>query len=369
MHAARRRWKAVSASPAFLIAALVLGVALMFGAPLLLAEEDQPATSHETPVAHDAPAAEEHAAGHEAVPGEEGAAAHHEEGAVHPPTLVSLAANIIENSYRKGHLSETERHALGTPHAPEAYLSPTARTLVTFQAPIFSLLVAILLCTVCIGGARAMQIMPGRLQNLVEMVIEGLDNFIKGVLGPGEGRYVPFFGTLFLYIYVQNVFGLVPLMFTPTSVLSTTAALALVVFVYVQFEGIRRAGILGYLRHMAGDPRDPVGWAMTPLMFPLHVVGELAKPISLSLRLFGNMMGEETLIAVFLGLGVSILAFTHLPIGFPLHIPFIFLAMLTTLIQALVFMLLSTIYMALVLPHHEHEDEHEGDVGHPVPNH
>ncbi len=166
-----------------------------------------------------------------------------------------------------------------------------------------------------------MQIMPGKLQNLVEMVIEGLDNFIKGVLGPEEGRYVPFFGTLFLYIYVQNVFGLVPLMFTPTSVLSTTAALALVVFFYVQFEGIRRSGILGYLRHMAGDPRDPVGWAMTPLMFPLHVVGELAKPVSLSLRLFGNMMGEETLIAVFLGLGVSILAFTHLPIGFPLHIP------------------------------------------------
>ncbi len=359
MDAARRRWKAVSASPAFLISALVLGVALMFGAPLLLAEEDQPAVVQETAESHETPAA--HGPAH--------APAEHEGGTVHPPTLVTLAANIIENAHRNKHLSPAERDALGTPHATEAYLSPTARTLVTFQAPIFSLFVIILLCTVCISGARAMQLMPGKLQNLVEMVIEGLDNFIKGVLGPEEGRYVPFFGTLFLYIYAQNVFGLVPLMFTPTSILSTTAALALVVFVYVQFEGIRRSGIVGYLRHMAGDPRDPVGWAMTPLMLPLHIVGELAKPVSLSLRLFGNMMGEETLIAVFLGLGVSILAFTHLPIGFPLHIPFIFLAMLTTLIQALVFMLLSTIYMALVLPHHEHEDKHEGDVGHPVPNH
>jgi F-type H+-transporting ATPase subunit a len=216
-----------------------------------------------------------------------------------------------------------------------------------------------------------MTLMPGKLQNLVEMVIEGLDGFIKGVLGPEGGRYVPFLGTLFLYIYFQNVFGLVPMMFTPTSVLSTTAALAICVFLYVQFEGIRSNGIGGYLRHMAGDPKDPVAWAMAPLMFPLHVVGELAKPVSLSLRLFGNMMGEETLIAVFLGLGVSVLAFTHLPVGLPLHLPFMFLALLTTLIQATVFTLLSTIYFALVLPHHEHEHEeaHGGEVGHPAGGH
>jgi F-type H+-transporting ATPase subunit a len=93
-------------------------------------------------------------------------------------------------------------------------------------------------------------------------------------------------------------------------------------------------------------------------MLPLHLVGELAKPLSLSLRLFGNMMGEETLLAVFMGLGVTVLAFMHLPVGFPFHVPFVFLGLLTTLIQALVFTLLSTIYFALVLPHHAEEGAH-----------
>jgi F-type H+-transporting ATPase subunit a len=198
-----------------------------------------------------------------------------------------------------------------------------------------------------------MTLLPGKLQNLVEFVVETLSNFVEGVLGPEGRRFVPFLGTLFLYIYLQNIFGLVPFMFTPTSVLSTTVALALVVFVYVQWVGLRSNGLVGYLRHLAGDPKDAVGWAMSPLMFPLHVVGELAKPVSLSLRLFGNMMGEETLIAVFIGLGITTIAFAGAPVGLPLHVPFLFLALLTTFIQALVFMLLSTIYFALVLPHDE----------------
>ena len=83
------------------------------------------------------------------------------------------------------------------------------------------------------------------------------------------------------------------------------------------------------------------------------IVGELAKPISLALRLFGNMMGGELLLSVFMGLGVAVLAFTRLPIGFPIHLPFMFLELLTTLVQALVFTLLSTIYISLVLPHSE----------------
>ena len=77
----------------------------------------------------------------------------------------------------------------------------------------------------------------------------------------------------------------------------------------------------------------------------------LAKPLSLCFRLFGNMLGEETLLAVFMGIGVGMLAFSHLPVGVPMHVPFIFLALLTTFIQALVFTVLSTIYFAMALPH------------------
>jgi F-type H+-transporting ATPase subunit a len=375
-------WRRLSAHPAFLIAVLVLGVGLMFGAPLLAqhGEDEGAATESHGQAAetHDvAQGAGEHAAAdmHEGEPGAEHGEGHGESGTVHPPTLVGVIANIIEARHRQAIILEGSPfiQELGVePHSPDDYLNPVARQLVIFQAPIFSLLVIIILCTLAIAGARNMTMMPGRMQNLVEMAVEGLDGFVKGIIGPEGARFVPFLGTLFLYIYFQNVFGLIPLMFTPTSVLSTTAAMALVVFLYVQWVGIRSNGILGYLKHMAGDPQDAVGWGMAPLMLPLHIVGELAKPVSLSLRLFGNMMGEETLIAVFMGLGVATLTFTHLPIGIPFHVPFIFLALLTTLIQALVFMLLSTIYFALVLPHHEHEHEdaeHAGALGHQVGGH
>jgi F-type H+-transporting ATPase subunit a len=103
---------------------------------------------------------------------------------------------------------------------------------------------------------------------------------------------------------------------------------------------------------MAGSPRDVISWCMVPLLFPLHIIGELAKPFSLALRLFGNITGEDTLVAVFVGLGIAILAFS--PVGVPLQLPFYFLGLLLSTIQALVFTLLSTIYILLMLPHEEH---------------
>jgi len=323
------RVKAWTRHPAFSVIALVFGLALIFGTPILAQHEDDTvATPHATSTAD-----------HETTPAH--AEGGHEEGTIHPPTLVSIAAGLLEG------------HAV---HESKDALNPAARFILRYQAPIFSLIIIIILCTICIAGARRMQMIPGPLQNLVEWALEGLDNFIGGVLGPDGRQFVPFLGTLFLYIYLQNVFGLIPLMFTPTSMIESTASLAICVFLYVQFTAVRMNGIVGYLRHLAGDPQDLTGWLMSPLLFPLHVIGELARPLSLSLRLFGNMMGEETLIAVFIGLGITVLSFTHLPIGVPLQVPFMFLALLTTLIQALVFTLLSTIYFALVLPHKHHEE-------------
>lgn len=329
-------WRKAVQHPLFSVLAVVVGVALMFGAPLLAGGHDD--HGHDD-AGHDAHATGGHDHAADAHVGDDHHGdGHHEEGTVHPPTLVTILATLVEGKEI---------------HGPADADNGFARFLLTFNAPIYSALVILILCSLCIAGARSMTLIPGKLQNAVEMALEGLANFIEGVVGVEGRRYVPFLGTLFLYIYFQNIFGLFPLMFTPTSVLSTTAALAVVVFFYVQFEGLRTNGVVGYLRHLAGDPKDAVSWGMAPLMFPLHIVGELAKPLSLSLRLFGNMMGEETLIAVFMGLGVTILAFTHLPIGLPLQLPFLFLGLLTTLIQAVVFTLLSAIYFALVLPHHE----------------
>jgi F-type H+-transporting ATPase subunit a len=93
-------------------------------------------------------------------------------------------------------------------------------------------------------------------------------------------------------------------------------------------------------------------------------MGELAKPISLACRLFGNIFGEDMLLVAFCSLGITILAATHLPIGIPLHLPFIFLALLTSTLQALVFTVLSTIYFLLMLPHDDHAHEHEAEAQH-----
>jgi F-type H+-transporting ATPase subunit a len=229
-----------------------------------------------------------------------------------------------------------------------------------WENPFFSLLVIIFMSVVCYVVFRRREKIPGPLQNVVETLIETFASFIEGILGHEDGRrFVPFLGTLFFYILFMNFFGLIPLMKSPTSVFNTTIALAITVFLYVQWTGIRRLGIGGYLYHLAGEPKGIIGWSLVVIMLPLHVVGEFAKPVSLGLRLFGNIMGEDTLLAVFLGLGVLILGFIPVPVGLPLHLPFIFLAILTSTVQALVFTLLSTIYISQVLPHHEEEHEEE----------
>ncbi len=228
-----------------------------------------------------------------------------------------------------------------------------------FQDIFYAMLVAGLIIFVVRLGTRNMTLIPGPAQNVVEMFIDGFYGFISGILGPVEARrYVPYLGSLFLYIWFMNLFGLVPLMKSPTAVLSTTAALAISTFLYVQSVALRRLGLPKYLHHLAGEPVDGVGWALVPLMFPLHVISEFAKPVSLGLRLFGNIFGEDILLGVFAGLGVAMLAFVKSPVGIPLHFPFILLALLMSTIQALVFTLLSSIYIMQVLPH-GHDDEHE----------
>ncbi len=227
-----------------------------------------------------------------------------------------------------------------------------------YDALIFAGFVSLLLITVSLITYRKRQLIPGRLQNFVEMIIEGLNNLLFSVMGKESRHFVPFLGTLFLYIWFMNLLGLIPFMKSSTSSINTTAALAITVFLYVQYTGIRRLGIWGYFHHLLGSPKDAITWAMAPINFPIHVIGELAKPFSLALRLFGNITGEDILIAAFVSLGIMFMGIFGSPIGFPFQIPFILLAMLTSTIQALVFTMLSTIYFVMVLPHEEHEHGH-----------
>lgn len=323
------------------IPALWLAAALVCGAVAAgrAQEHAAPPAGHETAVAPGEAAGQ----GHGATPGGVSEAAHGEatageEHGEHAVNLVTLAAKLAQG---------------GRPGPTRA-----SSFMMRFQAQLFAALVAILLITVLSRVASKQTDQPGRLQAAVEMMFDGLYGLFRSVMGPEARAYTPYLGTLFLFILFNNLLGMVPLMFAATSVLNTTVGLALCTFFYVQGIGIRKNGVLGYLHHLAGSPRNGMEWGFSLLLFPLHVLGEFIKPMSLSLRLYGNIFGEETLVATFIVLGAGMLAGLHVPVGIPIQVPLMFLGLLTSVIQALVFTLLSTVYIALMLPHHEHAEEH-----------
>ncbi len=332
-------WKWLTASPwrAGLAVAAIL-VAAWWAVPAKVLSQAEPATTTEA----GAPAGEHAAGDATAEHGAEAAEGEHaaEEGTPKFPSVVGIIAKANHGQ-------------------------PWADFLHHFEVQVYALLVAALICLIAFLATRNAQLIPGPLQNVVEMLVGSLHDFIVGILGDHHGRrFVPFLGTLFIYIWFMNLFGLIPFMESPTANLNTTFALAITVFLYCQWVGLRALGPLGYVDHLMGSPRDLTGWLLVPLMLPIHILGELAKPISLSCRLFGNIFGEDMLLVAFVSLGVTTLAFLNLPLGLPLHLPFLFLALLTSTLQALVFTVLSTIYLLLMLPHDDHGHEAEAQHAH-----
>jgi F-type H+-transporting ATPase subunit a len=226
--------------------------------------------------------------------------------------------------------------------------------------PIFSIVYAVVLILIIRKALKNATVRtPGKLQNFIELCLKGLYDFFGGIFGPGREKYIPFVGSLFLFIFINNIMGLIPFLKSPTAYKETTAALGICTFIYVQFCTIKDGGIVNWFMHLVGKPL----W-LAPLMFPLHVLGELIKPVSLSARLFGNILGEDKLLTAFLGLGMMITAYlfsTPTPvIGLPINFWVYFLMILGSTIQAVVFSLLASIYIVLLLPHDDHHDEEQG---------
>lgn len=217
-----------------------------------------------------------------------------------------------------------------------------------WEIVIYSLFIITLITVGVHLGARRTKLVPGRWQNFIETVMGGLDDFICGLLGPKGRRFVPFIGTIFIYVFVMNIMGLIPFMKSPTSSWSTTLALALCVFVYVQYTAIKELGFLGYIDHLMGSPRGPMAWSviMPVMMLFMHVVAELVKPISLSLRLRTNVWGDDLLMAVMTNFGLP---------WWPMLFVVSAFAVVTAVVQAAVFTLLTTVYFALVM---KHDEEH-----------
>jgi F-type H+-transporting ATPase subunit a len=223
--------------------------------------------------------------------------------------------------------------------------------------PLYFWLIAIALVIIAVVGYGKRDKIPRtRLQSFLEIVVDGFTNMTTDILGPRGKIFTAYIGTLFVFILIMNLFGMVPLGHSPTTSLNVTVAMAICTFLLVQFHGLRQNGFLGYLKHLRGDP-----WWLAPLNLPLHIIGEFAKPFSLSIRLFGNITGEDTLIAVMIALSALIFsaifeATGFLPLPIPLQFPFYFLGILGSLIQALVFSVLSAVYISLMMAHGNDED-------------
>jgi len=180
---------------------------------------------------------------------------------------------------------------------------------------------------------------PGRVQNFLEMVVSGVRGLLSDIIGHGaERKFLNIIGTFAFFIFVSNLFGLFFFLQPPTGALSTTVALALVSFLYFNAQGIREHGLIAYLKHFMG----PVLW-LAPLFFVIEIIGNFARILSLSLRLFMNIYGEHTATGIFAGL---------VPIVVPW--PLMALGLFTALLQAFIFVTLTSVYLSLATAHEEH---------------
>ncbi len=218
--------------------------------------------------------------------------------------------------------------------------------LLTWENIIFSLLIVSVIAFVTYMASRRLSLVPKRLQSFFEMFVGGVDDFVCGIIGRHGRNYVPFIGTLFIYILCMNLSGLIPLIKSPSASWSTTLALAICVFCYLQYTGLKELGFRGYIDHALGKPRGIIAFsAFIPLMmFVLHIVSELVRPISLSLRLRSNIWGDDMLLTVFAGFGLK---------GMPLLFFNSLMAIVVSIVQTFVFCLLTTIYFTLVLTREE----------------
>jgi F-type H+-transporting ATPase subunit a len=217
-----------------------------------------------------------------------------------------------------------------------------------FDAIGFSAIGAIVLIVAAFAATGRYQRVPRGLQNIMEAFVSFIRGIARGFAGEQGDKYVPYLGTVFIFIFTMNLLGILPGFRSPTMTLSTTAALGITTFIMVQSYAIRDAGIVSYVKHFMGD----VLW-LAPLMIVVEIIGELAKPMSLSLRLFGNIFGEDNVIEQLMGLGITYCI--------PVQMPMYAFAIFTSFLQAFIFTTLSTIYIASKVVH---EGGHGGEHGH-----
>jgi F-type H+-transporting ATPase subunit a len=202
-------------------------------------------------------------------------------------------------------------------------------------------------------------------QTVAEWFVEAIENFAVSVIGPKGHIYAPLIGTLFIYILLLNLIGLIPGFMSPSSHPYVTIGLAVAAIASVHFIALRELGIKGYLMHYVDKPLLSsilTAW-MVPVTICIHIVSEAAKVVSLSMRLFGNIFGEDVVLYQFALLGLATYGFFRKLIGlptpfqmlFPFQLPVVLLHILIGIVQAYVFSLLTGVYIGMFLQHEEAE--------------
>jgi len=199
----------------------------------------------------------------------------------------------------------------------------------------YAFLASIILIVVALLVKSSIKLVPGGLQNFVETVIEGILNLAEDNIGHRWARPLfPLIATIALYITVCNFMGLVPGLYSPTSNVNNNAAMAIPVFLVTHVYGIRANGI-GYFKHFLGPVRSIFALPLMVLMFIIEGIGHIVRPVTLSVRLFGNMAAKHIILLVLGGLAPWIIPTAILALG-----------TLVSIIQAFVFTLLTTLYLA-----------------------
>ena len=195
---------------------------------------------------------------------------------------------------------------------------------------LYSWCVILLLIALAYVASKSIRMIPGRTQNVFEVIVSGMENFMVDITGE-EGRwFFPLIATVFLYIATCNLIGLVPGFMPPTANLNTTLSCAAVVVAFTHIIGVKYHGAK-YIKHFLG----PIWW-LAPLMLLIELIGHLARVLSLSIRLFGNMMGHELVLGILFLLAGAFLA----------PLPIMAMGIFVALVQAFVFFLLSIMYFA-----------------------
>jgi F-type H+-transporting ATPase subunit a len=213
--------------------------------------------------------------------------------------------------------------SLGLGHFAHAYPQVTYTWLIMLLLIVFSLL-----------AVRSVKMVPAGGQNFFELVISGIENFQVETMGEHGRSVFPLIATLGLFIFLSNVLGLIPGCYSPTASLNTTLACALIVFFTTHFIGIKTHGFK-YIKQFLGSI-----WWMTPLMLPIEIISHLSRVLSLTLRLFGNIMGEDLVLAILLFLAGKFIVPTT---------AMMFIAIFTSFIQAFVFVLLAMMYISAAM--------------------